>query len=62
MQAAQLELGELVEVREEDGRIVIESLWQRRFALDELVNRITPANRHEEVNFGSPVGGSDVLR
>ena len=62
MQAAQLELGEVVEVREEDGRIVIEPLRRRKFALEELVNRITPANRHEEINFGGPVGASDVLR
>jgi antitoxin component of MazEF toxin-antitoxin module len=29
---------------------------KRRASLDELVSRITPENRHEEIDFGPPVG------
>ena len=56
MQAAQLELDEPVDVREEDGRVVIEPLRRKEFDLEELVKGITRANRHEEINFGGPVG------
>ena len=56
MRAAQLELDEPVDVREEDGRVVIEPLRRKEFDLEELVKEITRANRHEEINFGGPVG------
>ncbi len=29
---------------------------QRRYTLEELVQGITSENRHEEINFGPPVG------
>jgi antitoxin MazE len=56
MQAAQLELDEPVDVREEGGRIVIEPLQRKEYRLIELLNAITPANLHQEVDFGGPVG------
>ena len=56
MQAAQLELDEPVDVREEAGRVVIEPLRRKEFDLKELVKGITPANRHEESDFGGPIG------
>jgi antitoxin MazE len=56
MQAAQLELDEPVDVREEGGRIVIEPLQRKEYRLTELLNAITPANLHREVDFGGPVG------
>src|SRR5258706_53237 len=31
-------------------------LAQRRYTLEELVARITPENRHEEIDWGPPVG------
>jgi len=36
-------------------RRVSEKAERRRY-LEELVSRITPENRHEEIGFGSPVG------
>jgi antitoxin MazE len=38
-----------------DGSLVIRPT-RRKYSLDELVNRITPANRHSETDWGEPVG------
>jgi antitoxin MazE len=56
MQATHLDLDEVVEVREEAGRIVIEPIRQKRYELDSLLRRITKKNLHKEVDFGVPVG------
>lgn len=56
MQAAHLQLDEPVDVREESGRVVIEPLRRKEYDLAELVKGITPANLHEEIDFGGPVG------
>ena len=55
MQSARLELDQTVDVREENGRIVIEPL-RRQPDLAELLAGITPDNLHEEADFGPPVG------
>ncbi len=43
-----------------DGKLVIEIARsprrKRRYALDKLVAGITPDNRHEEIEWGPPVG------
>jgi antitoxin MazE len=43
-----------------NGKLVIEiarmQRRKRRYKLDELVSGITPDNRHEEINWGPPVG------
>jgi antitoxin MazE len=56
MQAAKLDLDQMVDVREEKGRIIIEPIRPRDYSLDELVGAITPQNVHEPVDFGRPVG------
>jgi antitoxin MazE len=56
MQAVHLGLDEVVDVREESGRIVIEPTRQKTWDLDELLRGITPKNRHEAVDFGPAVG------
>jgi antitoxin MazE len=56
MAAAKLRLDQPVEVREEQGRIVIEPLRPDEPDLAELIAGITDANRHEEIEFGTPVG------
>jgi antitoxin MazE len=45
-----------VEVREENGRIVIEPVRTRQVSLDELLAGITPENRHEETDWGPAMG------
>lgn len=56
MQAAQLDLDEPVDVREESGRIVIEPMRRKEYDLAELLRGITRENLHEEADFGGPVG------
>jgi antitoxin MazE len=43
-------------VREEKGRIVIEPVRQKRYALDDLLKEITAKNLHEAVDFEPPEG------
>jgi len=57
MQATQLELDEVVEVREDRGRIVIERVNPKKYDLSELLNGITTRNQHREIDSGPAVGG-----
>ncbi len=56
MQATQLDLDEVVEVREEAGRIVIEPVRQKTYELRKLLKGITTKNRHKAIDFGPAVG------
>lgn len=56
MQAARINLDDAVEVREEDGRIVIERVRGPEFDLAAMIAKITPENLHEETDFGPPQG------
>lgn len=47
--------GSNVEVRVSGRELVLVSA-SREYSLEELVERITPKNRHGETNWGSPVG------
>jgi antitoxin MazE len=52
--ASRLTINQLVDVREEDGRLVIEPVYENE--LDALIAGITPENVHEEISFGAPAG------
>jgi antitoxin MazE len=56
MEAAQLALDDVVDIREEGGCIVIEPMRAAGCDLAELLAGITPDNLHAEVGFGEPVG------
>jgi antitoxin MazE len=56
MQATRLRLDEAVDVREEEGRIVIEPVRRKTYDLDKLLKGITPKNQHDAVDFGAAVG------
>jgi len=56
MEAAQLELDEAVDVREQDGEIVIKPIRTGKVDLAQLLQRITPENLHSGMDFGDPVG------
>ena len=56
LRAAQLQTGQTVEVRAENGRIIIEPLNKPHCDLNELVKGITPKNKHKVIDFGAPVG------
>lgn len=59
MQAANLIVNQNVEIKVENGRVIIEPAITS-YALDDLLAGITPANRHEAVDFGTPQGGELV--
>ncbi len=54
--AAHLTLDQPVDVREEQGRIVIEPRRGRVFALADLVGRISRDNLHDSIDTGAAVG------
>jgi antitoxin MazE len=56
MQASQLALDEVVDVREEGGCIVIEPVRPKGYSLDKLIEGITDENRHVVADFGMPQG------
>lgn len=56
MAAARLSLDQPVEVREEEGRIIIEPVQPDRYDLASLVEAITDDNRHESAEFGPSRG------
>ena len=56
MKTAQLNLDDVVNVRDEAGRIVIEPVRQKTYTLEELLKAITPKNQHEPTDFGLPMG------
>ena len=56
IQAMQLDLDELVDVREEAGRIIIEPVRHKSYDLNALLKGITAKNRHQAADFGRPLG------
>lgn len=54
MQAMHLDLDDVVELREEEGRIVIEPVQQRTYDLDDLLKGITSKNTHDAIDFRHP--------
>lgn len=56
MAAAHVALDQPVEVREEQGRIVIEPVRKKTYKLEELLGGITANNQHKLVDSGEPVG------
>jgi antitoxin MazE len=56
LRTARIDLDEVVDVREEAGRIVIEPVRQKTYDLAQLLKAITPKNQHDPVDFGAPMG------
>ena len=56
LEAVSLKIDQAVDVREEDGRIIIEPVRAVSLKLEELVSGITTENRHDEMDFGLSVG------
>lgn len=56
LQAAELDVNDAVDVREESGRIIIEPLRRKEYHLAELLKGISRRNLHGETDFGGPVG------
>jgi len=56
MAAASIGLDQAVEVREEEGRIVIEPIRAPSFDLDSLLDGMKPETFPEDIDFGPPQG------
>lgn len=54
--AAGIAVDDPVDVREEDGRIVIQKLATEAVTLEWLLEGVTADNMHGEIDFGRPVG------
>jgi antitoxin MazE len=50
-----LSTGALIEITAENGRIVIAPV-RGKYKLEDLLAGVTEENRHEEADFGPPVG------
>jgi len=56
MQAVSCNLDEVVEVREEAGRTVIEPVRKKTYDLGKLLKSITSKTQHDAIDFGAAVG------
>jgi antitoxin MazE len=56
MASSALRLDQLVDMRNEGGRIVIEPVLAPVYDLDTLLAQMTPETFPDEVDFGAPVG------
>jgi antitoxin MazE len=56
METAKLALEQPVDVRAENGRVVIEPINQKEYDIRRLIRGISRENCHAPVDFGKPVG------
>ena len=59
LEAAHVRLDQLIDVREEGGRIVIEPLRPGQYDIGALVAGITDENRHDPIEMG-PASGQEA--
>ena len=59
MQAADLRVEDLVDVSEEEGKIVVKRVESKQYDLDVLIGQITKQNLHEAIDFG-PSQGKEI--
>jgi antitoxin MazE len=55
MASAALQIDQEVDVREEEGRVVIDPVL-RSYDLDDLLAEMTPSTFPDAIDFGAPVG------
>ena len=53
---AGIDVDSTVEIDEAAGGIIIKPVGKKEYSLKELLKGITPENRHDEADFGRPVG------
>jgi len=56
METAKLALEQPVDVRAENGRVVIEPINKKEYDIQRLIKGISRENCHAPVEFGGPVG------
>jgi antitoxin MazE len=62
MGEAGLKIDQQVDVRAEQGCVIIEPVAAPEFALDQLLAAITPDSLHKEESFGPAVGRESLSR
>ncbi len=53
---ARVEAGSPIDIALDDGQLVIRPVRSPAYQLDELLSRVTAANRHDEVSTGGATG------
>ena len=56
MAAASLDLDQVVDIREEGGRVIIEPVRAGPYDLDALLDQMSPETFPEEIDYGPPLG------
>ena len=56
MKAAKISLEQTVDVRAENGCVLIQPARSHEYRLDDLVAKITSANRHDAIDTGPAIG------
>ena len=56
MAAADIAIDQAVDVREENGRIIIEPIRAPAYDLDAMLAEMEPETFHEDIDFGAVVG------
>ena len=56
MKTAKFALEQPVDVRAEEGRVVIEPAKKNEYDIEKLIQSISKENCHSPVDFGQPVG------
>ncbi len=52
----EVEAGSTVDIRVENGELVIRPLRRKQYVLSELLEGVNSRNLHEEISTGDPVG------
>ena len=52
----EVEAGSTVDIRVENGDLIIRPVRRRRYVLSELIEGVNSRNLHEEISTGDPVG------
>lgn len=60
MKSLNLNVGNQIDIKEEDGRIVIAPIKADRFTLEDLLLGVTTENLHTRIDFGV-ASGKEVL-
>jgi antitoxin MazE len=55
-QQTRVKKGSRVSLTLENGRVIMKPIRRRKYTLQELVSKITPQNRHPEMDWGPPQG------
>lgn len=56
MEAAHFEVDQELDIREENGVVVLTPTRYVKYDLDDLISGITEENKHDLVDWGEPVG------